>query len=365
MTEVATIGGLTLCGQEPPKRWNSRGSPTAASGKLSAAVDLQQATLFAAPLAISLVFIVLIAGPLAWRGIVLDGRGGITLVISMTVGVIALALAARMRVGSTPILVMVEGFALLSLNSLLGAIACATVALGSEPYIDPALAALDRLILPGLDWPNVMRALPHHPWMLAALTTVYTSLTWQPVLFFLASLRLGSVSETVRYVCSSSMALLLCVLPFHWLPAQGAYTYFGIRMAELPGFRVPLAWQFPEKLAVLRHGVSAVDYSLLSGLITFPSYHAASAVVMARAFWKMRFLRLPMLGLNIAMFVAAVPMGGHYFVDVLAGAAVAASAIVLSEVIVNRSERIFLYRPKLLGAGRDVRVSRSSPLRHA
>jgi membrane-associated phospholipid phosphatase len=45
-------------------------------------------------------------------------------------------------------------------------------------------------------------------------------------------------------------------------------------------------------------------------------------------FWPSRLFRWPMLALNALMILAAIPVGGHYLVDILAGAATAVAAIV-------------------------------------
>ena len=66
----------------------------------------------------------------------------------------------------------------------------------------------------------------------------------------------------------------------------------------------------------------------LSGIVTFPSFHAASAVLYAWALWAVRWMRPVALLANGAMLAATPLNGGHYFVDVIAGMAIAALAIV-------------------------------------
>jgi membrane-associated phospholipid phosphatase len=59
-------------------------------------------------------------------------------------------------------------------------------------------------------------------------------------------------------------------------------------------------------------------------VITFPSLHAALAMIITAAVWPVRFLRWPIVVLNAAMLVATPVDGAHYLIDVLAGIAVAA-----------------------------------------
>jgi hypothetical protein len=82
--------------------------------------------------------------------------------------------------------------------------------------------------------------------------------------------------------------------------------------------------------------VVAVMTSLTLGVLTFPSFHAVSAVLYAWAFWPIRWLRPLALLCNGAM-MAATPVGwGHYLVDLLAGIVVAAAAIYAARLIVRR-----------------------------
>lgn len=72
--------------------------------------------------------------------------------------------------------------------------------------------------------------------------------------------------------------------------------------------------------------MAALRLDDLYGLITFPSFHVAAAVLIAYAArgTPLAFLALV---LNLVMAVSALSEGGHYLVDVLAGAAVAGLAI--------------------------------------
>jgi membrane-associated phospholipid phosphatase len=80
----------------------------------------------------------------------------------------------------------------------------------------------------------------------------------------------------------------------------------------------------------LRSGPAAVlDFRKMEGLVTFPSFHTVLAIITAYAFRGFRLLALPALVLNGAVIVSTLPEGGHYLVDVLAGALIAAAGIAL------------------------------------
>jgi hypothetical protein len=65
----------------------------------------------------------------------------------------------------------------------------------------------------------------------------------------------------------------------------------------------------------------------LVGIVTFPSFHAAAAVLYLWALWCVWWMRPLALLANGAMLLATPIGGGHYFVDVFAGMAVAVLAI--------------------------------------
>lgn len=235
----------------------------------------------------------------------------------------------RSRHEPTRLIAMVQGFAIMALLTIMGELASAVLAIGNAPFIDQDLLALDRLLFPGLDWLSILNSVYAHPLLMIVLSYAYVSLNWQPFVYLLLSLRWGSIRALENFAGAWGATLLGCVAFFHWLPARGPFALFGVDGTSLAGAKVTLAWDFLDKLETLRSpALKAVDITMFSGLVTYPSFHAAGAVLLSWAFWPMRVLRWPMLALNATMLLAAVPIGGHYFVDLPAGAAVALLAIV-------------------------------------
>src|SRR5690606_36367265 len=66
------------------------------------------------------------------------------------------------------------------------------------------------------------------------------------------------------------------------------------------------------------------------GIITFPSLHAALAVILIAALWPIARLRWIILPLNLAMLAATPIDGSHYLFDVIAGVAVAVVRLALA-----------------------------------
>ena len=77
--------------------------------------------------------------------------------------------------------------------------------------------------------------------------------------------------------------------------------------------------------------------SELGGIITFPSFHAAAAILALWAFWGIWWLRPFALITNVSMLLATPVIGGHYFVDILAGILVAVGAIFAAKTLAHRA----------------------------
>ena len=66
----------------------------------------------------------------------------------------------------------------------------------------------------------------------------------------------------------------------------------------------------------------------MQGLVTFPSFHTSLAIITTYAVRGIRFVTLPVAILNGLVIVSTLPEGGHYLIDVIAGAIISIIAIV-------------------------------------
>jgi PAP2 superfamily len=101
------------------------------------------------------------------------------------------------------------------------------------------------------------------------------------------------------------------------LPALGPYLN-----GDMP------AWS--AVLMTIRAGsLSNLELAKLTGIVTFPSFHTALAVIFVYVHRPPLRSFVPMAILNVLMVVAIPFAGHHYLVDVIAGAAVAAVSIAI------------------------------------
>jgi hypothetical protein len=307
-----------------------------------AARDLFPATLLTLAL-----FIAIAAYGAATAGGGYSGAGGLNVTLGLLGVVWSLGFIARCSDPHSKLAAAIEALTLFLGLNLFAALATEALALGGGAYIDDSLVAIDRMIVPFADWRDLALALPHHPALQSLLTYCYVALNWQAFAFIALACFLGSQRDMEALLTAWGTGLMACILPFHWLPALGPYAHYGIGQGEIAGARVMLPWAYPAKLEALRSGAGdTIGLDMASGLVTVPSFHACGAVVFGWAFWRFRRLLWPMLALNAAMFIAAVPIGGHYFIDVIAGGAAGSLAIAAANALARyRAGRDALRRP--------------------
>jgi membrane-associated phospholipid phosphatase len=232
--------------------------------------------------------------------------------------------------------------------SLAGALECVTLmmaisaaaAIGSLllagtalPYADAALMDADRLLFFGFEWHEVIGRLRGREQLLTALSHVYATLNWQPTLLIVLLFTLGQAQRCWTLLLAWGLTLVGTMLLFPFLPALGGYLHLGIEPSDMAGIQVPAAWRHVEILGPVRDGsLRLISARTLEGVVTFPSFHAAAAVLLGWGYFGIRLLRWPFVALNVAMFGASLVIGGHYLVDLAAGGLIAVGAIYLARI---------------------------------
>jgi membrane-associated phospholipid phosphatase len=124
---------------------------------------------------------------------------------------------------------------------------------------------------------------------------------------------------TLAFILTTLASIAISTL----LPAAGVWPHYGLTAADSPHLLPAASTSWPVFYG-LRDGTLRTLVAIGSeGVITFPSLHAALAVVLIAALWPLPVLRWIGLALNLLMLVATPIDGSHYFVDVFAGIALA------------------------------------------
>jgi membrane-associated phospholipid phosphatase len=206
------------------------------------------------------------------------------------------------------------------------------------PLQDSALAAADRLI--GIDTPSLALAFAEYPWFSELLARLYD--TTVPAVF-LAAIGLSLASKAPRVwelVLGYSAGLFICCVISVILPATANFVHAGLTAQELAGlpngsgvFHLKAVHYFRDGNALL------VEPAKFAGVVTFPSFHTMMALIVAygcRGFGLLSVLAWLWAGLII---VSTIPIGGHYVIDLIAGAVLWIAIVLGARILHSRKPR--------------------------
>ena len=217
------------------------------------------------------------------------------------------------------------------LFSALGSILSYLLARDGGPLWDSTFAAWDRAL--GLDWLGFVRAVDQHGWLVTALRLAYASLIPQIIMLVLVLGFTNRLEKLRGVMLGAILCGTVCVLVSPFFLAVSNYVHLGLTAAD---FRHVDPWAGYVHLADfngLRDGtMSQLSLGQMQGIITFPSYHAGLSAVTLWGFWTsgVRWLKWTGSIVALATIIATPVDGGHYFVDVLAGVAIAVVSIVIA-----------------------------------
>lgn len=192
------------------------------------------------------------------------------------------------------------------------------------PLQDELLQRAERLI--PLDWATLI-SISNDPYIGRFLLVAYTLLQFLflvPLLLCLA----GQIQRGYELALILIVTLTFTVTLSMLVPAVGPHAAYGIDPGDFPNI-VSLGTVGVEQMVRLRQGViRELTLGTMTGVIVFPSFHAAAAIIFIWSLWAIPWLRTLGLLTGIAMLASTPVIGGHYFIDVLAGIALAGLAIV-------------------------------------
>ena len=201
------------------------------------------------------------------------------------------------------------------------------VACTSEwPLQDQALLAIDRAL--GMDPEAIARFVDDRPWLATVLVRGYGLIKWPLLLIPIVLALTGRFVRLQTFMLAMSLALAVTIAISAFVPAIG--TFYGLHLpaAHVPNINtVMYAGQLRDILALRDGSLRELGLFKLTGVVSFPSFHAASAVLYMWALWPVRRIGGIAVALNLLMIASTPVIGAHYMVDVFAGMAVAAASI--------------------------------------
>lgn len=213
----------------------------------------------------------------------------------------------------------IGSFAMLAFSGVAAGVLSDVGQMFAFPLVDASLAAADELLrFRTIDVVRAVVQIRNGPAILAMLYELAT-----PMLFVTAFALafLGRFTRLWEMCAAFSFCILVATVTSCLFPAVGAFEHSGIAAAygsHLPGG----AGVYHLKIFYALRGASdlTIDPFALEGIVTFPSFHTAMALMTAAAWRDDPYLRGPMIVWNAGVIVSTIPIGGHYVVDLAGGA---------------------------------------------
>jgi membrane-associated phospholipid phosphatase len=214
------------------------------------------------------------------------------------------------------------------------------------PLQDARFAAIDVNL--GFNWLRFLTLANANEALSQVLVDAYHSPDLQIVLLYLLLAATSRKQGIAEFLWLFASTLLVVVVIGALLPCVGAYTYYHPPRALFSHFSAEAGTWHVRLFEALRTQASPVfDLDEVRGLVQFPSFHTALAIITAYSIRSLPYAALPTALLNCIVIISTVPEGGHYLIDVIAGALVAVVAII---VLRARGEKALIHARTFVGS---------------
>ena len=258
------------------------------------------------------------------------------MLIPLAIGLIFAALASRIRSLTFVLSACADFFCSVSqwvAFAAVGLVLTYVAASANLPLMDHVFARLDATM--GFRWDEVNAWIQQHAVLRTALWMAYVGGGLQLPGLFLAHCMREPGDGSGELMWNFMVSLLIVTAVSVFLPA-----------AAMPGM---MGQHHIDVFLAVRNGsITVLDTSMIAGLITFPSWHAAMGVIFMYSARTMKWLLAVLVPLNVLLILATVPSGGHYLVDTIAGLAVA----VISILVVRKIRRAIVMQESHNAAAR-------------
>lgn len=269
----------------------------------------------------------------ALTGLTVDLRSNPSLLLSIS-GILAFSFFYRYWRPDPHLRALTEVAAQFLLILIFGPLLTYAAVAVKFPYVDADLYAIDNAL--GFNRQAYLKFFAARPWLSRIVEFAYFSMLPQlalvPVVIFFAK----KFERVQRMTMAVAIALLITVLVSVFTPSLTAFVH--VDMPEMAN--VPANLYTPEAtMEALRAGtMRSVALNQLEGLISFPSFHTAAALIFIWTLHTVRYVSWAGIPLNLALIVATPTVGAHYFIDVVGGIVVASAAIAASHMLCRRAK---------------------------
>lgn len=205
-----------------------------------------------------------------------------------------------------------------------------TLMLMHFPMVDAAIIRTELAL--GIDWRALVAASTRSPAVALLLQLAYNWLVPMLMLAICVLFATRRVSHAQRLLIAYLVSGIACIVIAALLPTMGAYSYYHYD---------PFTSLYPDPVrtyldeaaqidALRSHRLREVSFPNI-GLVFFPSFHAAGALLLIYAAWPVRGLKWAYLAACGVMFLSLPFAGGHYVTDIIAGLLIALAGIALAK----------------------------------
>jgi membrane-associated phospholipid phosphatase len=216
------------------------------------------------------------------------------------------------------------------------------------PLRDAWFDAVDHAL--GLDWSALLGWMDAHATLHPLFRLIYFSLMPQTVVVVLALALAGRLAWMRVFVLAFMISTVVTIVVAAIVPAEGVWGFHKLSAAAYPDI-IPATREIhlPTFLGLRDGSFRQLMAMGAQGIITFPSLHAALALIITVGLWPIPVLRWIGLAINALMLVSIPIDGGHYFIDVPAGLAIAWASIAAAKRIAELA-----HQPRLQTARAEV-----------
>nr|WP_242011841.1 phosphatase PAP2 family protein [Acetobacter oeni] len=133
-----------------------------------------------------------------------------------------------------------------------------------------------------------------------------------------------------------AVSAMICALFNLFLPASGSTIHHNLSLAVMRHFPAGAGVYFKVPFQVYHsRRMSVISPSSLSGVVAFPSFHAVMALIELSFLKTNRFFNGIVFIFVMLVLLSAVLIGGHYLVDIIAGAVLFYGLDLLSRRVVR------------------------------
>ncbi len=241
----------------------------------------------------------------------------------------ALLLGKRQRPVLLKFAVLAEAIAQTILITAIGASLSYVAATLNFSFQDKILLRLDEFF--GPDHRVVFDYVEAHAMLRNLLCIGYGMIGWPvfaiPVILSLA----GRTLRLQQYTLAFGLSLIATIGLSIFVPALGAYEQLGLKLTDFPNiFAANATYQTAHIDGLLfarKHVIATLEVFDLKGIIMFPSFHATLAGLFFWTLGPVRFFGPLSLVCNTLVVISSPIYGGHYYVDIIAGLAIAVASI--------------------------------------